>query len=292
MKNFKTNLCALSIILLSYLGQALIAIEKDAHNKSSNDLELQCHKSKKLFLIPEVYKQLIAKLPNQPILQGFLEDKHLYEILLIEDSSSPYIVIKSKAAHIYLAGIPTEDQLQVILKKISNYKTILLICEEHIQSFFLKNGFTLQPRIELEWFPCDKNNENPYPNGYAIKPIKDLNLFSQCNWFEFISSLYGNADQFLKYGFGYALVDEDNKPIAEAYAACVGHDLCEIGIVTHPDHRGKGYSTNVVYCLIDECIRRNLTPIWSCNWDNIASLKVAFKTGFKIKRYYSRLIKS
>jgi hypothetical protein len=158
MQNFKTKF--LTLLFLGCLGQALIAMEKDA---SSEYCEY-----KKLSMVSKLHKELIARLPNQPLLQGFLEDRHLYQILLINDGPSPYILIKSKAAHIYLTGIPHEEELEIILKELSNYRTILLICEEQVQSFFIKNGFTLQLRADLELFSYNKKDEKPYVKGLEL----------------------------------------------------------------------------------------------------------------------------
>jgi RimJ/RimL family protein N-acetyltransferase len=240
-------------------------------------------------IIPDEQKTLFSALPNQPFIQGILEQIHPYQFLMEEEGTSPFLLIKSLSTYAYLAGIPCQKALQEIATQLKACSGVSLICDERLHGFFIQEGFRLQPRIDLEYDPASQPAQREVPAGYTIRPINTLDLFKQCLWFDFISLLYGDAEQFLNRGFGYALVDEMGKPVAQSYAGCIGNGLCEVGVITDPAHQSKGYSTLVTEYLIAECLRRNLKPCWTCDTQNMASLKVALKSGFKIKGYYAFL---
>ena len=54
----------------------------------------------------------------------------------------------------------------------------------------------------------------------------------------------------------------------------------EAGIETLPSHRRRGFAQSVLNCWISEVQKKNLTPFYSANIDNLASLNLAQKTGF------------
>ncbi len=57
-------------------------------------------------------------------------------------------------------------------------------------------------------------------------------------------------------------------------------EVCEIGINTLPEYRGKGYATSVCKKCICEILRNGKVPQWSTSVNNIASQRLAEKSGF------------
>ncbi len=149
----------------------------------------------------------------------------------------------------------------------------------------------MQPRIE---FVHDQDFTNSsfdiMPQGLHLE-LLNLTLLKQSAWSGFLASLQTGAQRFIDSNFGFALVDEQGNSVAQAYGAMIGNGMCEIGILTDEKYRGKGYILYPAYAIIQECYRRGLQPIWSCNTENIASWKTAFKLGFRIKRHYAFLKK-
>ncbi len=236
-------------------------------------------------------KKFYLGLPFQPLLQAMLEGVMPYDFLdLSIDDQNPYLLIKSTANYVYLLGKPNQDQLEAILLALSQYKGLALICDESLQSYFVQHGFSLQSRMEFEYAGNKELMQNDLPEGFQVQPL-NLALFKQSAWYGFIASIYAGPQRFLDKGFGFALVDEAGNSVAQAYGTFIGNGLCEIGIVTHPDHRGKGYILYPAIALIQECFARGIKPVWSCNVENIASFKTAHKLGFKIKRHYAFLKK-
>ena len=172
------------------------------------------------------------------------------------------------------------------------YQKITLICPQKVQSFFIEHGYAAQRRIAFEFVGLnDQISEIICPEGYNLQLIDSIDIFKRCMWFKTIWVLWGSPNNFMNNSLGSVLINAEGKIVAEAYVAWIGGDLSEIGVITHPNFYGRGFGTIVTKHLIHECLKRNLIPCWSCNRDNKASIKLALKSGFKVKTYYNWLIK-
>lgn len=56
--------------------------------------------------------------------------------------------------------------------------------------------------------------------------------------------------------------------------------IVEIGITTLEGYKKRGYAKAVVGAFIRNSIKNNITPIWSCGYDNYASVNLAKSVGF------------
>lgn len=242
--------------------------------------------------ISEIHKQFLAQLPNQTLIQGILERRLSASILCIENEPAYVLIRANFLSMTILAGQPSQKQLEKIVQLLSSYEKTTLICADAVHSFFREHGYRQQSRIAFESpIGTDSSYKLTLPEGLVIQLIDSSDLFKKCLWADRIATLWGNAENFIQNSFASVLVTPDGAVIAEAYGAWIGDGLCEIGVVTHPDFQGKGFSTLVTQHLMNESFKRNLVPVWSCNCENIASRKVALKCGFKIKDEYVWLIK-
>jgi len=241
----------------------------------------------KIKSIDKILQKELNRLPNQPILHSIIENRNIRDFF----SSQPqnYILVKGSAAYTFLAGELDEAALKQVSEFLSSYENMSLICNERYHNWFLKNGYKICPRIEL-WYTAKDVELFPLKNNHVLKNL-DANVFAKCLWYKMIVSFYGSPENFLNNGFGIALC-ENESIISEAYAGFIGDGLCEVGVATHPDYRGQGLATNTVAYLLKQCIDRKLTPVWSCDYENPASLKVVLNLGFIVKRYYAFLKKS
>lgn len=133
-------------------------------------------------------------------------------------------------------------------------------------------------RIQLELLNLPSNFE--INNKYKIEKIDSDNL----DFIDFgldVSNRYweGKKD-FLKKSFGFVALIE-GKIIGCCYAAGVGFKKAEIDIFVDENYRKEnlGYALGVAF--INECIKIGLTPNWDCYSNNLASLELANKLGFK-----------
>lgn len=56
--------------------------------------------------------------------------------------------------------------------------------------------------------------------------------------------------------------------------------LADMGVVTHPDHRGQGHARSVIYALARAALAADHEPQYRCQLDNTSSVKLASRSGF------------
>lgn len=56
--------------------------------------------------------------------------------------------------------------------------------------------------------------------------------------------------------------------------------LADMGVVTHPEHRGQGHARSVIYALARAALAADHEPQYRCQIDNTASVKLASRSGF------------
>jgi hypothetical protein len=88
-----------------------------------------------------------------------------------------------------------------------------------------------------------------------------------------------DATQFVRQGGGFSL-RVNRELVATAFCSYRHGAQVEIGIETAAHHRGKGHARLVACALIDDCLRRDLEPVWACRAENVGSYRLAIKVGF------------
>jgi len=114
----------------------------------------------------------------------------------------------------------------------------------------------------------------------VIVPI-DRSLFASVRGSVVPQAFWNRAEDFLREGLGFALL-EDGEAASVAFASFVVGTELELGIETAERHRGRGLALHVCAALIEECLRRGLTPSWACRLGNAGSQRLAEKLGFEV----------
>lgn len=109
-----------------------------------------------------------------------------------------------------------------------------------------------------------------------------------------ISHFWTTVDDFLKYGFGYIAVHNDD--IASVcLSAFVADEMHAIDIETIEVYRRRNYGALVVRAYAEECKSRGVHPYWDCSPSNTGSIRLAKSMGlsldFNYKVYWYDLIK-
>jgi RimJ/RimL family protein N-acetyltransferase len=125
------------------------------------------------------------------------------------------------------------------------------------------------------------------PAGFELCPI-DWQLIERCEWRSDMEFYCGSLDNFLVNGLGLCMMQGD-EIIVEAYVSSFGDTHAEIGAVTRAPYRGHGYAPIACAYLIQACEQRGYHAYWSCDADNLASIRVARKLGFRQELAYQVL---
>jgi hypothetical protein len=125
------------------------------------------------------------------------------------------------------------------------------------------------------------------PVGCRPKPLTSSFVSANLNPGWFIDS-FGSVERALKNGFGVPLLQGDAL-LGQAFAGPSLRGLIEVGTETTEGHCGLGYATVTCAHLIQECEARGYRTYWNCNHQNLPSMALARKLGYRSERPYRAL---
>ena len=77
----------------------------------------------------------------------------------------------------------------------------------------------------------------------------------------------------------FVLVEDDVPVAAAGYTEWVGL-LAHVGVVTAPEHRGRGRGLLAAAAATNDALASGLVPQWRVRWDNVASLATGRRLGY------------
>lgn len=137
----------------------------------------------------------------------------------------------------------------------------------------------------LSDFFCDSDKFSKFETGSVVRMLDretDLNdmknLFNQCTAQEM-----DNADILLEeidpVNFG---VYEDGQLAAYCSYRIFGGNICDAGVIIHPDHRNKGLGKAVTSAMCEYCFQNDIIPMCRIFSDNIFSMRIPKMLGFEL----------
>jgi len=127
------------------------------------------------------------------------------------------------------------------------------------------------------------------PPGFDRRPL-DRELFRRCHHAEReLPAEYGDKlDSYFGFGYGVCLL-HGGDVVCEAYAGFVAEGRMEAVAGTAEPFRDRGLATIASAYLAEEARRRGQTFSWNCLADNLGSLKVARRLGFRTEWSYREI---
>jgi hypothetical protein len=94
------------------------------------------------------------------------------------------------------------------------------------------------------------------------------------------NAFWNSAEDFIEKGIGFSIMI-NNEQVSTAYSAFIHDNLLEIGIETIEKYRGSSFAKLACSTIIDYCMGKKYTPVWSCRFENTKSFNLAIKLGFE-----------
>lgn len=184
----------------------------------------------------------------------------------------------------------SDDNLYKFFKSpTTTIPTYLLWYSPPLQTQKILDGFTQVRRRERARFVFKgRAFENPVecPAGFTVQRLDKESIgMTQTLNLEIGSRFWASTNDFLEHGIGTCII-KDGKIVSLCYSACVVNNLAEVDVVTKEEYRGMGLAVIAAQSFISECVQRDITPTWDCFVNNIASMNLAIKLGFKKERTY------
>jgi len=230
--------------------------------------------------------------PDNPALWAVLKGRHTGRAVVDDVEHSTQCVLRTDAALTYGSRQISQAFLREAMARFQKIGPIWLIW----QPAFSPHNFAPQADqiVErLEFYDYDPHAavlaelRRRLPAGFLIRPI-DRQLIERCEWRSDMEFYCGSLDNFLLNGLGLCMM-QGGEIIVEAYVSSFGDTQAEIGAVTRAPYRGHGYAPIACAYLIQACEQRGYHAYWSCDTDNLASVRVARKLGFRQERAYQVL---
>jgi RimJ/RimL family protein N-acetyltransferase len=121
------------------------------------------------------------------------------------------------------------------------------------------------------------------PDGLALQRVdRQLLQDASCQGLlQAVQRRNASIDAFLTRGLGVVL-RQGKSLISACVSAYVDRGLHELAVDTYdPQQRGHGFATLTSRACIDQCLAQGLTPVWTADESNAASLALARKLGFE-----------
>ncbi len=178
----------------------------------------------------------------------------------------------------FITGEPNANELEEIYMKAQDLdRAVLFTNDDSVIDYYKRKSIKTGTRYFFEY--KRKEVQVPdIPEGFRLQPVNKDNIYKLDGRIKPDFS-WDNSEEFLSKGIGY-VITKDNEPAAWAFSAAVSDTEIDIGVETVEKYRGKGLSTIVASKMTETALKLGKTPVWACDSQNIASLKVALKAGF------------
>ncbi len=202
--------------------------------------------------------------------------------ILVDRFPDPRLIFSRAGGNLALAGDPdvaTVPKLQVM-----------------IQDGMLEAGAEFGPRLRqafsrvLVWerliYVQESHPVVRETKGFILRRVRGsdspavVGISPDLRW---IWNTWGDAAALAGSGCAWGAF-RDGRPVALACSFFVGDDYEDIGVITEPGFRGLGLSSSCTTMLSLDIRARGRTACWSTSKPNIASRRVAEKSGFALAR--------
>ncbi|QDU72112.1 GNAT family N-acetyltransferase [Mucisphaera calidilacus] len=236
---------------------------------------------------PEVASLFHDGCPNAAMLHATLEGR-VPGIVIVDNASQPTCALLQ--TEYYSFTFPSHPIPPTFLNQglnhLLNDRPVMLVWDpQHADQPPPEAQKTLE-RKQLTGFDISSqpHEDIQVPVGAMLSPM-DSGIIPKCSWHEQLVHAMGSIERFLTYGLGVCLIKND-EILAEAYMCFWGNGQAEIGVVTHEDHRNRGFGALTARHLIELCEERGLDAYITCYTQNRTLIKLARRIGLDHQRTY------
>ena len=181
----------------------------------------------------------------------------------------------------YISGHASDTFLQDIYSEMissrNGRRLVLITADDDVTAFFQDKNTVIDSRAEYA-YPhhggCDVADESEF----RIERITRENV-SMIEGRIIPSFSWESSEQFLKEGFGYIALDQE-QVCAVAFSAAVSSMEIDIGVETLEDYRRKGLAAILTGRMCEHIAAIGKRPVWACSTMNKGSMSTALKCGF------------
>ncbi|MBN1287032.1 MAG: GNAT family N-acetyltransferase [Anaerolineae bacterium] len=247
----------------------------------------------------EKARPVFAGLKDRVIIHAIIEGNSAGRIF-VDDVNKPTAAFTwNELRYSYLAGDPDHEAFNESLRdlltqtllpeaKVSHDPTLVLYpypVSWQAKVDALVGGRKLIP-VTRKTFAFDPARFAHYdwadrtPPGFHMRRVDETVLADSEHVAGEVALAWRSPERFLAKGVGFCLCKDDNTAVCACLSISADRRQ-EISIGAHPDYRRRGFATLTGAAFIAHCIEHDQTPVWECWTENVPSVKLAEKLGFK-----------
>jgi RimJ/RimL family protein N-acetyltransferase len=232
------------------------------------------------------------KTPNNPILFATLMGNTPGRAWVDDQGNPSRCMVRVNGALVFISSGADQAFLEEGFETIKQFSHVVFVTRRSESTLQIPKADRILQRLEFTEYDPESQSiadliDGGLADGFEIRDI-DKELVQKIDSREDIENYCGSLENFLAHGFGICLM-QNGEIVSEAYAPFVTDRNAELSTFTSETQRGHGYATKTCARFIQTCRERGLEPYWSCDADNLPSVSIARKLGFKNEREYEIL---
>ncbi len=221
-------------------------------------------------------------------------DERLSGRVWADDAASPSatIVIEDADGTVYTGGALTRDLAAAALADVATASGDLIFgfadAEDPLRGLVPAEPYWRGEAIDFTERAAGPDEAEllarPLPDGARLVRL-DRTTLSLTEWYEDTLVAFGSADAWEEHGIGFAVMI-DGRVAAESIAGPRSNGMLEMGVVTREPYRQRGFGTLVSLAVARACEERGDRVWWNANSENLPSIRIARRLGFRQERRY------
>ncbi len=211
-----------------------------------------------------------------------------------DDPDQPSAVRTTTGDFAFFAGNPDAPGVEALIRTVT---VPLLGCGDRQTDKWKQRILSIWPDAQIfDRYTIEKNTRfdreklekyaGRLPDGFTVIPI-DYDWYGRClkeHWMRDFVSNFPSAEDFVRYGVGFLVLDPSGNPAAGASSYSVYRGGIEIEVDTNENYRRRGLALAVCARLLLTCLEKGLYPSWDAA--NLASVSLAQKLGYTPGHHY------
>jgi GNAT superfamily N-acetyltransferase len=208
--------------------------------------------------------------------------------ILVNHPDAPSVALVQELAEgtTYIGGKPTTLDLAVGVTQLRQHQEVVICLWASDPRKIILPATPDYEGVAIDFInravSVGLNKLTTPPAGHRLQQI-NAEIVPLLSGFDYYEVMFGSVAQALQNTIGYCLF-YGGEVVSEAVAGPLTRGIAEIGVGTVEHHRKKGLATVVAARVIQECEAQGYRPFWNASYQNVPSVALAQRLGFKTER--------
>ena len=238
-------------------------------------------------------ERLFAGNPPIPTRLWAILDGTMQGRILLDEPTHPTFALVQDLAEgtTYLGGATTPEVLHDAFAIVRRYQEIVVCLWPDDPLASALPEWTYYEGVAIDFSDrspgVDLDRLVVLPSGYHMQRI-DEETAQAIEGFGYYVTMFGSLERAVENTIGFCLMLGETI-VCEAIAGPLTHGVAEMGVETVPVYRRRGLATAAAAYVIRECEARGYRAFWNAAQQNVASVALARRLGFRTEQPFTVL---